>query len=74
MPIAAKTLRSLRQERDLSPADVAGEVSIAVGTLRNIENQSTTASWRVLHRFARFFNVDVNTLVDNEATETRGAA
>lgn len=66
MPKASRELRNLRYERDLSAADAGKAVYIAEGTVRNIENGTTTASWRLLHRFARLYGVKVDALLSDE--------
>lgn len=72
MPKASRELRNLRYERDLSAADAGKSLRIAEGTVRNIENGTTTASWRLLHRFARLYDVKVDELVGND--DKAGAA
>lgn len=64
MPKASPTLRELRHMRDMSAADAARTVRVAEGTVRNVENGTTTASWRLLHRFARLYGVQVERLTD----------
>ncbi len=63
MPKVAPKLRRLRVEADLSTAELAKKVRVAEGTIRNIENGSTTASMRLIHRLARQFDVKADELV-----------
>ncbi|SFE55548.1 DNA-binding transcriptional regulator, XRE-family HTH domain [Actinopolyspora alba] len=63
MPKAGPRLRQVRYELDLSAADVAAQVRITEGAVRNVENGSTKASMRLLHRFARLYGVPVDELI-----------
>lgn len=51
-------IRRTRRGRDLSVEDVAPQLEIAPGTLRNIENMRAEASDRLIGRICRFFELD----------------
>lgn len=72
MPKVSPELRRLRYEHDLSTAQVAERVLVTEGTVRNIEAGRKTASWRLLHRFARLYAVPVeHFLTEQGATISR---
>jgi hypothetical protein len=51
-------IRRTRRGRDLSVEDVAPDLDIAPGTLRNIENMRAEASDRLIGRICRYFELD----------------
>lgn len=71
MPKVTPELRRLRYEHDLSTAQVADRVLVTEGTVRNIEAGRKTASWRLLHRFARLYGVPVERFLREEGTAVR---
>jgi transcriptional regulator with XRE-family HTH domain len=59
-------IRRRRIELDLSTAELAAEVGLVEGSLRNIEGRNEPASLRLINRLARRIGMDPGLLVQPE--------
>ena len=63
-------LFELRNEKGLSQREIAKIFNISQGTYNNWENNKTEPSIDQLISLAKFFNVTVDYLIDNDNTNT----
>ena len=68
IPGLGDRLRSMRQRRSLTLADVAGQTGIAVSTLSRLESGGRRPTLELLLPLARVYGVTLDELVDAPAT------
>ena len=58
MAIYPNRLRELREERNISQAEVARRLGLAKSTLNRHENENRHLDGTAIDRYSRFYNVD----------------
>ena len=59
-------LKKLRKSRGLSTSQLANIIHVSSRTIENYESGKTSPDFETLKHFARFFNVTIDYLLDNE--------
>lgn len=62
----ADNLKQLRKEKGMTQTQFASEFNIATGTIAMWETGKRTPDTETLKKIARFFNVSIDFLLDNE--------
>lgn len=66
----ADNLKQLRKEKGMTQTQFASEFNIATGTIAMWETGKRTPDTETLKKIARFFNVSIDFLLDNEKSPT----
>lgn len=66
----ADNLKQLRKEKGMTQTQFASEFNIATGTIAMWETGKRTPDTETLKKIARFFNVSIDFLLDNEKSSS----